>query len=286
MRKSLLTLLVLFLWLSLAHANKEEILAEVGPYKLTKSEFEAKLETAPPQVKMILAHQPQLKQALVKRWVEITLLALAAKDAGLDKDPKVKARLEEVTRQILAQAYLEQKLKETAKVDEKELKAYYEKHREKFQEPEAVRARHILIEVPQNATPAQEKEALAKAQKIRERILKGEDFAKLAKEYSADPGTKDRGGDLGFFTRGQMVKEFEKAAFNLKPGEVSEPVRTPFGYHLIKVEEVRASKQKTFAEVKNKVREELIQAKEEEAINQTIKALSKKYHAKIYENRL
>ena len=287
MKKFVLSLVFLFFVSGLAAAKAgEEILAEVGPYKLTRAEFEAKLETAPPQIKMILAHQPQLKKALVERWVEISLLSLAAKDAGLEKDPEVKARLDEVTKQILAQAYLEKKLLNQQRVSEEEVKAYYEKHREKYQEPRAVRARHILIEVPQGATPEQEKEALKKAQRLRERILKGEDFAKLAQEYSADPGTKEKGGELGFFTQGQMVKEFEEAAFRLKPGEISEPVRTPFGYHLIQVEEVKEAKQRSFAEVKDTVREDLIQAKEEAALNKALKELAQKYGAKIYEDRL
>ncbi len=287
MKKFVLSLVFLFFVSGLAAAKEgEEILAEVGPYKLTRAEFEAKLETAPPQIKMILAHQPQLKKALVERWVEISLLSLAAKDAGLEKDPEVKARLDEVTKQILAQAYLEKKLLNQQRVSEEEVKAYYEKHREKYQEPRAVRARHILIEVPQGATPEQEKEALKKAQRLRERILKGEDFAKLAQEYSADPGTKEKGGELGFFTQGQMVKEFEEAAFRLKPGEISEPVRTPFGYHLIQVEEVKEAKQRSFAEVKDRVREDLIQAKEEAALNKALKELAQKYGAKIYEDRL
>ncbi len=287
MKKFVLSLVFLFFVSGLAAAKEgDEILAEVGPYKLTRAEFEAKLETAPPQIKMILAHQPQLKKALVERWVEISLLSLAAKDAGLEKDPEVKARLDEVTKQILAQAYLEKKLLNQQRVSEEEVKAYYEKHREKYQEPRAVRARHILIEVPQGATPEQEKEALKKAQRLRERILKGEDFAKLAQEYSADPGTKEKGGELGFFTQGQMVKEFEEAAFRLKPGEISEPVRTPFGYHLIQVEEVKEAKQRSFAEVKDRVREDLIQAKEEAALNKALKELAQKYGAKIYEDRL
>ncbi len=287
MKKFVLSLVFLFFVSGLAAAKEgEEILAEVGPYKLTRAEFEAKLETAPPQIKMILAHQPQLKKALVERWVEISLLSLAAKDAGLEKDPEVKARLDEVTKQILAQAYLEKKLLNQQRVSEEEVKAYYEKHREKYQEPRAVRARHILIEVPQGATPEQEKEALKKAQRLRERILKGEDFAKLAQEYSADPGTKEKGGELGFFTQGQMVKEFEEAAFRLKPGEISEPVRTPFGYHLIQVEEIKEAKQRSFAEVKDRVREDLIQAKEEAALNKALKELAQKYGAKIYEDRL
>ncbi len=266
--------------------GQDEILAQVGPYKLTKKEFEAKLETAPPQIKMILAHQPQLKKALVERWVEISLLSLAARDAKLDQDPKIKAKIEEITKQILAQAYLEKTFAGVEKVSEKELRTYYETHKEKFRKPASIRARHILIEVPQNASPKEEKEALKKAKELRARLLKGEDFAKLAREYSADPGTKNRGGDLGFFTRGQMVKEFEEVAFKLKPGEISQPVRTAFGYHIIKVEEIREAKQQKYEEVKEKVRQELTQAREEAALQKVLRELQKKYPAHIYEDRI
>lgn len=287
MKRALLALLCWSLLFSGVFAKeREEILAEVGPYKLTKKEFEAKLESAPPQIKMILAHQPGLKKALVERWVEISLLSLAAKEAKLDQDPGVRAKIQEVTKQILAQAYLEKLLSGVDKVSEEELRSYYEKNKEKFQEPAAIRARHILIEVPQNATPEQEREALKKAEELRARLLKGEDFAKLARKYSADPGTKERGGDLGFFTKGQMVKEFEEVAFSLKPGEISRPVRTAFGYHLIKVEEVRAGKQKSFEEVKEKVRQEVIASKEEEALQRALKELQKRYPTKIHEDKL
>lgn len=270
-----------------AKDEKDVILAEVGPYKLTKAAFEAKLESAPPQIKMILAHQPELKKALVDRWVQITLLSLAAKDAGLDKDPEVKAQIEEATRQILAQAYLQKKiLSQVGTVDEKTIEKYYQEHKDRYQEPEAVRARHILIEVPQGATKEQEAQALKKAEEIRQRALKGEDFAKLAEKYSADPGSRKKGGDLGFFTRGQMVKEFEDVAFSLKPGEISKPVRTAFGYHIIKVEAHRPAKQKTLAEVKDQIKEEIIQERQEALLQQALKELKKKYPAKIYTDRL
>ena len=270
-----------------AKDEKDVILAEVGPYKLTKAAFEAKLESAPPQIKMILAHQPELKKALVDRWVQITLLSLAAKNAGLDKDPEVKAQIEEATRQILAQAYLQKKiLSQVGTVDEKTIEKYYQEHKDRYQEPEAVRARHILIEVPQGATKEQEAQALKKAEEIRQRALKGEDFAKLAEKYSADPGSRKKGGDLGFFTRGQMVKEFEDVAFSLKPGEISKPVRTAFGYHIIKVEAHRPAKQKTLAEVKDQIKEEIIQERQEALLQQALKELKKKYPAKIYTDRL
>jgi peptidyl-prolyl cis-trans isomerase D len=111
-----------------------------------------------------------------------------------------------------------------------------------FAVSEAVRARHILFQVPAGSTPEQREQVLKQAQAARERLLGGAEFAALARELSSDPGSKDNGGDLGFFERGRMVPEFEAAAFSLEPGAVSEPVLSSFGYHLIRVEERREAK--------------------------------------------
>lgn len=118
------------------------------------------------------------------------------------------------------------------KVTEEEAKNY-------FNEVTQVRARHILIKVEEGADEKTINEKKALAEELRQRILKGEDFGKLAKEYSDDTGTKDKGGDLGFFSKGQMVKEFEDAAFSLKPGEISEVIKTQYGFHIIQVLETK-----------------------------------------------
>lgn len=108
-----------------------------------------------------------------------------------------------------------------------------------FDEVTQVRARHILIKVEEGEDENTINEKKELAQKLRERVLKGEDFAKLAKEYSDDTGSKDNGGDLGFFSRGKMVKEFEEAAFSLKPNEISEVIKTQYGFHIIQVLDVK-----------------------------------------------
>ncbi|MCK9582233.1 MAG: peptidylprolyl isomerase [Endomicrobiales bacterium] len=117
---------------------------------------------------------------------------------------------------------------------------------------EQVRARHILIKVDKNASTSMKTDALNKAKKIRkEALLKDADFSVLAEKYSDDTGSKQRGGDLGYFAKGDMVPEFEKAAFSQNVGTVSEPILTSFGYHIIKVDEKKASKKMSFEETKN-----------------------------------
>lgn len=146
-------------------------------------------------------------------------------------------------------------LRATIALSDEELFEYYEANPEEFTQEEQVRARHILLQVGSDRSEQQaEEEILA----IRDRLASGEDFASLATELSDDPGSKAQGGDLGFFGRGQMIDEFEEAAFTAEPGEVVGPVKTNFGYHLILVEERREAGRSTFPEVQEQIRSRLL----------------------------
>jgi parvulin-like peptidyl-prolyl isomerase len=143
---------------------------------------------------------------------------------------------------VLANMAFQQMTKDV-KVEDADLRKFYAEHKTEF---EQVSARHILIRMrgsPVPVKPGQKdltpEEALAKAQDIEKRIKDGEDFAKLATAESDDAGSAAKGGDLGFFRHGQMVPSFDEAAFKLAPGQVSEPVRSQFGYHIIKVESAK-----------------------------------------------
>ena len=146
------------------------------------------------------------------------------------------------------------------------LTALYEEREAEFDQPEQLRARHILIRVPPGDDPeAADAEARQQAADALARVRAGEDFAAVAEELSADPGSKTRGGDLGFFPRGRMVKPFEDAAFALAPGELSEPVKTMHGWHVIRAEERRDAKRIEFEEAKPALARELIQETRGEA---------------------
>lgn len=133
---------------------------------------------------------------------------------------------------------------------EQELRDYFEQHRGEFTVPRQRKLRYILISLKEG-----EAKALAEAQKLRERILAGEDFAQLAKEYSQDPASAAKGGELGWIEPGMMVKSFDEVAFSLAKGEVSEPVKTPFGYQLIQVEDIRGESEPSFEQLRDKVAE-------------------------------
>ncbi len=145
-------------------------------------------------------------------------------------------------------------------VDEDELRDLYEEQKDRFVTPEERRARHILIQIDDDTDSVAARERI---EQIRQRLEQGEDFAELAKAESEDPGSAAEGGDLGFFSRGIMDPEFEEAAFSLRIGEVSQPVRTQFGYHLIKLEAIRGGEGKSFAEVREQLAAELKRKKAE-----------------------
>jgi peptidyl-prolyl cis-trans isomerase D len=133
------------------------------------------------------------------------------------------------------------------------LEQLYEENRNRFEQPEERRARHILVRLPADADESAVGKARAEAEALRARILAGEDFARVAEAESDDPGSARKGGDLGFFRRGLMDAAFEAAAFSLPEAEVSEPVRSAFGYHLIRVDAIRPHTQKSFQEVRDEL---------------------------------
>lgn len=145
--------------------------------------------------------------------------------------------------------------------DEQELNKFYEEHAATYATPEQRRASHILISVDKAADEAAVTAAKAKAQEIHQRLIKGEDFTKVAKEVSQDPASAPQGGDLGFFGKGVMDKAFEDRVFSLKAGELSEPVRSAFGFHIIKLTEIKPAVTKTLAEVRPDLVKELQQRK-------------------------
>jgi peptidyl-prolyl cis-trans isomerase C len=168
------------------------------------------------------------------------------------------------TQEAVAKAALKRALNIT--VTEDEARDYYTQHPADFEQPELVHARHILLMTmdPVTRQPLPTNTVAAKRKQIddlRKRILAGEDFATLAKEYSEDPGSKDNGGELPLFARGQMVPEFESAAFALDTNEVSEVVTTQFGYHLIKVLERTPAKKIDFATAETEIKDGLAQLK-------------------------
>lgn len=177
---------------------------------------------------------------------------------------------------------IDQALSSKATVTPQEAKAFYDGNPNLFKTPAMIRASHILIKVDKNASAKQKAAALAKIKAIRKRILKGEDFAKVAKEVSEDPGTRANGGDLNFFAKGQMVPSFDKAAFSLKPGQLSGIVKTSFGYHLIKVTATKPAGTVPFDKIKDRIEQHLKAQKMQKDLPKYIEALKSKAKLEIF----
>ncbi|MBU4315747.1 MAG: SurA N-terminal domain-containing protein [Proteobacteria bacterium] len=180
------------------------------------------------------------------------------------KDEEVKAYFEEnkesyITEPLVMARYFRfspDEYRSKVSIDDERVNEYYLEHKESFLDPKTVEARHILISVPRDAEPAIVEEKRLQAEKIMKMAKEGKDFADLAKKYSEDPG-KDDGGHLGTFRKEQMVQPFSEAAFSLTAGEISAPVQTQFGWHIIKVEKVNEEKQKTVEEAADSIRQTL-----------------------------
>jgi len=223
------------------------------------------------------ASGPQREQ-LKRAFAELKVLAARARSEGLGKDRGTQVQALVTKYSILSSAYEDDLRKDDKLVGQEDIDSYYKAHSDEFTE---VRARHILIATSQGDKDDEDKtddkkpkaltkeEARKKAAAILDRIHKGEDFATLATQNSDDPGSKTSGGDLGYFGHGRMVPEFEQAAFSLKPGQVSGLVESQFGFHIIKVEDIRqldASDAKVRQQMTDKLKDEAIKRRVDQIV--------------------
>jgi parvulin-like peptidyl-prolyl isomerase len=236
-----------------------KVVLTIGDEKITAAEFDQIIEALPEQARAQV--RGPRKRQFAEQLVQVKVMYQEAHKRKLDESPTVLRQLE-LQRENLLASILLQDMTANAQVDDATARQYYEQHKADY---ESVHARHILIRMKGSALPVQpgkkelsEEEALAKAQEIRKKLLAGEDFAALAKAESDDVRSGANGGDLGSVKHNQTVPAFDQAVFSLPPGQLSEPVKTQYGYHIIKVEQHEV---KPFEEVKadvlKKVRPEL-----------------------------
>jgi len=180
----------------------------------------------------------------------------------------------QVARGLAIRELIDQQITGKIEITDEESKAFYDRNLQLFKQPEQVKASHILIKVDAAATDAQKSEARNKIDAVRQKLKDGGDFAELAKEYSEGP-SNSRGGDLGYFKRGQMVKPFEDAVFAMQPDEVSDIVETRFGYHIIKVYDKKPEQTLAYADVKDQLSQRLKQEKIEKEATKYIDQLKK-----------
>jgi parvulin-like peptidyl-prolyl isomerase len=208
---------------------------------------------------------------IAKTYPNDTEMNTALAKQGLDRAAVLKALEKELT----VNKFVTENIAKKITITSDELSKYYAGHQEEFRHPDMVRTSHILIAVPESAKEEQDAAAKKKADDILARAKKGEDFAKLAKEFSAD-SSKDQGGDIGFVTEGDTAPEYEFVAFKLAVGAISdETVRTQFGYHIIKVTEKRKAGISTLEEAKSELTDFLKNQKVQEETGKIVEGLRK-----------
>ncbi len=220
-------------------------LVRINNVSISLEEFRQMSEKQPLEGKMRLLNEKGLRDFLDNYVITREVLYQEGKQKGLDKNKEIMAKVEDFKRARVIEALLEEVLKGKGEVSESEIQKYYKENEDRFTEPREIKIRHIVV----NSEPVL-KEVLAK-------LARGESFEKLASTYNVDKSRED-GGDLGYIRRGQLAPsfaQFEEAAFSLrKKGEISEVVKTPFGYHLIQLAERRGTALRPFDQVKEKIR--------------------------------
>ncbi|MDF2661190.1 MAG: peptidyl-prolyl cis-trans isomerase, partial [Paenibacillus sp.] len=248
---------------------KDTVVATVNGVEIGKQQlFDELIRNGGAQVLNNLINEELVKQEADKAGVQVTdddlnkELDSFKKSLSLSSDEEFDMMLmqygmtkDELKKQMPMQVRLRKLLEPKTDVTEEEMKKYYDENKEMLATPEQVKASHILV------STKEESEA------ILAQLNTGADFAQLAKEKSIDPGSKDNGGDLSYFAKGKMVKEFEDAAFTLPVGQISNVVQTEHGFHIIKVTDKKATVTPTFEEKKNEIRETLVMQEVQELSN-------------------
>jgi peptidyl-prolyl cis-trans isomerase C len=247
-----------------------KVVAEVGAEKITLEEVDSLIGNVPKQYQaQALANKDKLLENIINQ----KLLYGQALKQNLKEDAAVKKQIEEATKDILVRDYIKKEIEQKVMVSDADAQAYYDGNKDKFKEPEKVMVSHILVD-----NEAEAKDILAS-------LNGGADFAALAKEKSKCP-SKDKGGDMGLLAKGQTVPEFEQAAFALQPGQLSEVVKTQFGYHIIKVTERQPEKISSFDEVKDQVKQMLLAQKQKERFDSLLNELKDRNKVVIYKDVL
>ncbi|MFL0195644.1 peptidylprolyl isomerase [Clostridium sp. WILCCON 0269] len=245
---------------------QNDVLAIVNNAEITENDMQNVIKRFPAERQQYFNTDNGKKQ-LLDEIISFELFYNYGKDIELEKDKDYIAKLELAKKELLIQETIS-KIMESVKVTDKEVEDYYTANKSMYKNPENVTAKHILID------------SFEKADEISKEIEEGLSFEDAAKKYSSCP-SKAQGGNLGKFTRGQMVPEFETAAFQLEIGILSKPVKTQFGYHLIKVEDKEADAIKDFDEVKDAIKDGLLQERRTFKYSEFINDLKNKYPVEI-----
>ena len=237
----LVALVFIALLLSGCGERREKVLAKINDKAITLEEFNKKIERLPKHYQEIVKGQ---KRKFLDDIIMEELYYEEALKSNIDKDPEIQEVIFKAKKKILISRFMKDRVDDKVSVSEEELKRYYSEHSEEFMLPERWRASHILVD------------GLEDAEEIKNKLDQGASFEMLAKERSKD-ATSKKGGDIGYFSKGQLIPEFEEACSKLKVGEISDIVKTQFGYHIIELNDRKSPEVQEFLSVKEIIKKEL-----------------------------
>ncbi len=270
MKKVLFVLIVAVFLSSCTKDNsaKGSYVAKIDSVKITWEDVRAEMDALPPMAKEFF-QGPEGAARFVDEIVKKELLYLETKKRGLDKDKDFKRKVEEFKKITLINQILEKEIEAAGKdISDKEIRDYYEQNKDEFTVNTKVRLSHIVLKTDDEA------------KKAYERLQEGADFAKLAMELSTDKSSAKAGGDLGFFSRGEMTPELEEAAFSLRKGETSRPVKLKSGIHILKVTDAKGNVVE-FDKVKDILGQRMAAERQRESFDKFIESLKKSYKIEI-----
>lgn len=256
-----------------AEAKKEgQVLAEVNGGSITTGDFNRELKNLPEYLKS-MADTPQGRKEMLDTMVIRELILQQAGKDGLDKGAEIEEKLQDLKKRIIVEAFLKKKVETESKVSDADMQKFYEQNKEKFKSGEQMKASHILVKSEKEA-----KDLLAK-------LKAGGNFEELAKKNSVD-SSASKGGDLGWFGKGSMVPAFEKTAMTLKEGQISDVVKSDFGYHIIKLTGKRAAGIRPLEEVKDQIKGAIMPSKQQEIFQKIKEELKKSAKITVKEDVL
>lgn len=264
--------------------KEDKILARIGTKDIRDSDFDAFSELVlPPQQRLQLAMVPEARERFFRQFIDFQVMEAKACKDGLDKKEEVQKKCKIMKGQVLMQELIKRdgpELQKKVVVNDPDVKAYYEKHIDDFKTKATFNARHILVSVKEGDKEKTDEAAKAKIAKIQEELKAGKKLQDLAKEYSDDPGSKDKGGLYENITYGTFVPSFDEAVKKQEIGKPGEPVKSNFGYHIIQVEKRTESETKPFDSVKDQCKQKATEAKREEVFENYINDLKKEIEFK------
>jgi peptidyl-prolyl cis-trans isomerase C len=262
-----------------APAREDKILGRIGNRVYRESDFELFLSLALNQQQRMQVEIVQgAKEQYRKQFLDFKVMEVKARKDGLDKGPEFLKKRELMEAQILIQDLMQRDapgLQAKIVVQDADVKAYFDKHPDQFKTKESFDARHILIGIKADEKGKTEEDAKAKLVKLQEELKAGKKLQELTKDYSDDPGSKEKGGLYENITYGSFMPEFEEAVKKQEIGAVGEPVKTAYGYHLIQVEKRTPSTMPEFETIKEQVRQKAQAAKQEEVFQDYVSGLKK-----------